>query len=178
MPSARFPMLFESQPAGFHRKLKAQLPSAVFIPLGLQLPPHLLLFLHFSSFTILCLLLVFHVIKSSTIETHRNSWGITMRSVTRITLFLTLLTVVGGAHLMFGQGTDLGTIQGSVKDTSGAVIANAKVTVTYLDTNALRQATGNVAARFEVIGVKSGRYKVTDTAPGMSTDKMKDIVVN
>jgi len=101
-----------------------------------------------------------------------------MRSVTRITLFLTLLTVLGGAHLMFGQGTDLGTIQGSVKDTSGALIANAKVTVTDLDTNALRQATGNGAGDFEVFGLKSGHYKVSVTAPGMSTEEMKDVVVN
>jgi fructoselysine-6-P-deglycase FrlB-like protein len=35
----------------------------------------LLLFLHFSSFTVLCLLLVFNVIESSAIETHRNLGG-------------------------------------------------------------------------------------------------------
>src|SRR5215469_7925350 len=35
----------------------------------------LLLFLHFSSFAILCLLLAFSVIESSTIETHRDFSG-------------------------------------------------------------------------------------------------------
>ena len=42
---------------------------------------------------------------------------------------------------MFAQGTDLGTIQGTVKDASGAVIANAKVTVIDLDTNTSRETT-------------------------------------
>jgi len=101
-----------------------------------------------------------------------------MRSVTRFTLFLTLLTALGTAHSMFAQGTDLGTIRGTVKDASGAVIANAKVTVTDLDTNAARQTNANAAGDFEVFGLKSGRYKVSVSATGMNTQEINEVVVN
>ncbi len=101
-----------------------------------------------------------------------------MRSVTRFTLFLTLLTALGTAHSMFAQGTDLGTIRGTVKDASGAVIANAKVTVTDLDTNAARQTNANAAGDFEVFALKSGRYKVSVSATGMNTQEINEVVVN
>jgi len=93
-----------------------------------------------------------------------------MKSVKCFTLFLTLLTVLGAAHLVFAQGTDLGTIRGTVKDSTGAVIANAKVTATDLDTNTSRQSNTNGAGDFEIFGLKSGRYKVSVVAGGMSTD--------
>src|ERR1035438_875216 len=101
-----------------------------------------------------------------------------MRSVTRFTLLVTLLTVLGIAHSMFGQGTDLGTIQGTVKDPSGAVIANATVTVIDVATNAPRQTNANGAGDFEVFGLRSGRYKVSVTASGMNTEVINDVVVN
>src|ERR1035438_2486958 len=93
-----------------------------------------------------------------------------MKSVKCFTLFLTLLTVLGAAHLVFAQGTDLGTIRGTVKDSTGAVIANAKVTATDLDTNTSRQSNTNGAGDFEIFGLKSGRYKVSVVAGGMSTE--------
>ncbi len=101
-----------------------------------------------------------------------------MKSVKCFTLFLTLLTALGAAHLVFAQGTDLGTIRGTVKDATGAVIANAKVTVTDLDTNTSRQTNTNGAGDFEVFGLKSGRYKVSVTAGGMTTEEINDVVVN
>jgi len=101
-----------------------------------------------------------------------------MKSVKSFTLFLTLLTVLGAAHWVFAQGTDLGTIRGTVKDSTGAVIANAKVTATDLDTNTSRQSNTNGAGDFEIFGLKSGRYKVSVAAGGMSTEEINDVVVN
>jgi hypothetical protein len=101
-----------------------------------------------------------------------------MKPVKRFTLCLTLLTALGAAHLMFGQGTDLGTIRGTVKDASGAVIANAKVTITDLDTNTSRQTNANGAGDFEVFGLNSGRYKVSVSATGMNTQEINEVVVN
>ena len=43
-----------------------------------------------------------------------------------------------GAGVVFGQGTDLGTIRGVVTDSSGAVIPGATVTVTDALTNTAR----------------------------------------
>lgn len=101
-----------------------------------------------------------------------------MRSVTRFALFLLVFSALGGVHFLFAQGTDLGTIRGNVKDASGAVIADAKLTVTDLDTNTSRETKSNGAGDFEVFGLKSGRYKVSATAAGMSTEQMNDVLVN
>jgi Carboxypeptidase regulatory-like domain/TonB dependent receptor len=101
-----------------------------------------------------------------------------MRSVTRFAFFLVVLSALGSVHFLFAQGTDLGTIRGTVKDASGAVIANAKVIVTDLDTNTSRETSANGAGDFEVFGLKSGRYKVSATATGMSTEQINDVVVN
>ena len=40
------------------------------------------------------------------------------------------------------------------------------------------RANANAAGDFEVFGLKSGRYKVSVTAPGMNTEEMNDVVVN
>jgi hypothetical protein len=79
---------------------------------------------------------------------------------------------------LFGQGTDLGTIRGTVKDPSGAVIAHAKVTIIDLETNSARETAANAEGDFEMFGLKSGRYKVSVTAPGMSTEEINDVEVN
>jgi Carboxypeptidase regulatory-like domain/TonB dependent receptor len=101
-----------------------------------------------------------------------------MRSVTRVAFFLLVLSALGSVNFLLGQGTDLGTIRGTVKDVSGAVIANAKVTITDLDTNTARRTTANGAGDFEVFGLRSGRYKVSVTASGMSTQEINDVIVN
>ena len=101
-----------------------------------------------------------------------------MRSVTRITLFLTLLTVIGGVHFMFGQGTDLGTIVGLVTDTSGAVVPNAKVVVLDLGTNTPRDTKTNAQGEYRVFGLKSGAYQVLVSAPGMGTTRINGVQVN
>ena len=101
-----------------------------------------------------------------------------MRFVTRFVLCLVVLSTVGSAHLLFAQGTDLGTIRGTVKDATGAVIANAKVIVTDLDTSTSRETETNGSGDFEMFGLKSGRYKVSVTAKGMNTGEVNDVVVN
>src|SRR3954453_7022219 len=52
-----------------------------------------------------------------------------MKSVARFLLVFVVLSVIGSAHFLFGQGTDLGTIRGQVTDSSGAVVPNAKVVI-------------------------------------------------
>jgi hypothetical protein len=101
-----------------------------------------------------------------------------MRFVPRFALFLLVFSALGSVHFLFAQGTDLGTIRGTVKDASGAVIADAKVTVTDLDTNTSRETKSNGAGDFEVFGLNSGRYKVSATAAGMSTEQINDVLVN
>ena len=101
-----------------------------------------------------------------------------MRFETRLFLYLVVLSTLCSAHFLFAQGTDLGTIRGTVKDTSGAVITKAKVTITDLETNTARQTNANGDGDFQVFGLKSGRYKISVTSDGMSTEELNDVEVN
>jgi len=78
---------------------------------------------------------------------------------------------------LFGQGTDLGTIRGTVTDSSGAVIPGATVTVIDALTNAARETRTNSQGNYEMFGLKPGTYSVTITAPAMGKKEITDIVV-
>ncbi len=93
-------------------------------------------------------------------------------------LIVALLVACMGAGQVFGQGTDLGTIRGVVTDTAGAVIPNASVTITDTGTNAVRETKTNGQGYYEMFGLKSGKYLLTITAPGMSTTEIKDVFLN
>jgi len=77
-----------------------------------------------------------------------------------------------------GQGTDLGTIRGTVTDSTGAVIPNATVTVTDALTNSARETKTNSQGNYEMFGLKPGTYRVLITAVGMSKKEITDIVLN
>src|SRR3989442_6937041 len=79
---------------------------------------------------------------------------------------------------VFGQGTDLGTIRGTVTDSTGAVIPGATVTVTDALTNTARETKTNSQGNYEMFGLKPGTYKVTITAAGMSKKEITGIVLN
>jgi hypothetical protein len=78
----------------------------------------------------------------------------------------------------FGQGTDLGTIRGTVKDSSGAVVVNASVTILDAQTGATRQTKTNSSGDYQMFGLPSGRYSVKIAASGMSTQDITGIVLN
>ena len=61
---------------------------------------------------------------------------------------------------VYGQGTDLGTIRGTVTDSSGAAIPNAAVTVTDALTNTARQTQTNSQGHYEMFGLRPGTYRV------------------
>ena len=79
---------------------------------------------------------------------------------------------------VFGQGTDLGTIRGTVTDSTGAVIPSATVTVTDALTNSARETKTNSQGNYEMFGLKPGTYRVVITAVGMSKKEITDIVLN
>ena len=97
------------------------------------------------------------------------------RSVIIFTVAFALLCVV---PFTFGQGTDLGTIRGTVTDSSGALVPNASVTVLDVGTGATREAKTNSHGEYQIFGLPSGTYKVTITNAGMATAEIKDLVLN
>jgi len=76
------------------------------------------------------------------------------------------LWLLCGTGLALAQGTNLGTIRGTVTDPNGSVIVNAKVQVTDLETNLSRDFTTDKEGNYEAVGLKSGNYRVSVSATG------------
>jgi outer membrane receptor protein involved in Fe transport len=79
-------------------------------------------------------------------------------------LGLTLL-LLSFAVTAFGQ-TETGQITGTVKDKSGAVVPNAKVTLVAVETNTTRTAITTAAGLYTFPSLKPATYKVTVEATG------------
>jgi hypothetical protein len=84
-----------------------------------------------------------------------RSWGLMVLTV--------LLTVVFGT-LAFAQ-SDLGSIQGFVRDPSGAIVPNAKVTVRN-ETGLERSTTTNASGYYTITNIPPGYYAFTAESPG------------
>ncbi len=61
-----------------------------------------------------------------------------------------------------------GQLGGTIVDPSGAVVANAQVTVTHFDTGAVRSVVTDSYGRWIVSNLPSGRVKIAATATGFS----------
>lgn len=77
------------------------------------------------------------------------------------------LALLASARL-WGQGSDLGTIRGSVTDLSGARVPKVAVTITDIGTQEVRNLTTDEFGEYEVVGLKSGAYRVTFAAAGFN----------
>src|SRR3954462_15962088 len=95
-----------------------------------------------------------------------------------LVVLLALAIGVGCTQSLMAQGTDLGTIRGTVTAPSGAVIANASVTITDLATNTARRAVTNPNGEYQMFGLHPGTYKVTIYAPGMTSHDITGIVLS
>jgi len=93
-----------------------------------------------------------------------------LRIVTRV-----LALVCLSAPLVFAQ-TNRGGISGTVFDSSGAVVPNAAVKVTNIDTNQAITLTASADGRFSATLLEPVNYRITVEAPGFKTaviDKVK-----
>ncbi len=59
-----------------------------------------------------------------------------------------------------------GTISGTVRDSTDAVVANAHVKATNVETNFSPETTTNTAGEYRLLALPAGSYKITVTAPG------------
>jgi hypothetical protein len=91
----------------------------------------------------------------------------------RINLALVLLLVVcvSSALPVWGQSTDTGTVVGLVRDSTGAVVVGAKVTLTDAATSISQTAVTNDTGRYTFVNVKPGMYNMSVTKVGFSTTK-------
>src|SRR6266481_2061823 len=82
------------------------------------------------------------------------------------------LAVLLAAVMAFGQ-SDAGSISGFVKDPSGSVVPNAKVTARN-ETGLERQATTNDAGYYIVTNVRPGMYTITVEVAGFKKFETRD----
>jgi hypothetical protein len=71
---------------------------------------------------------------------------------------------------VFGQA-ELGTIAGVVKDSTGAVVADAKIVATETSTNATRTAASNNLGEYHIQNLPPGTYAVVVSKSGFQTYK-------
>src|SRR6266511_4314688 len=76
----------------------------------------------------------------------------------------------------YSQGTNLGTIRGTVTDPNGAVIPHASVQITDQATGISRDLITDNEGNYEANALKPGNYKVTVTASGFKTTVMDAVV--
>src|SRR5665213_4484200 len=88
----------------------------------------------------------------------------------RLALALFLLLLFVSANAQF----DSGSVLGYVKDTSGAAVPNAKVTMTNVATNTSQAATTDNDGRYEFNSVPIGNYRVETEAAGFDRARTPD----
>src|SRR4051812_15172173 len=105
--------------------------------------------------------------------------GVSMKLRYFFAILMALATlVVCSSVFVYGQGTDLGTIRGTVTDSTGAVVVNASVTILDASTGATRHTTTNSRGEYQMFGLPSGNYKVSVTVAGMGTSEITGITLN
>lgn len=88
---------------------------------------------------------------------------------------LLALGLLFGTGLALAQGTNLGTIRGTVSDSNGAVVAGAKVKATDLATDLAREVVTDREGNYEVTGLNSGVYKVSVALQGFKSATVNQV---
>lgn len=93
-----------------------------------------------------------------------------------IRIFTIVLTLLLAATLLPAQ-TSRGTVSGIITDPTGAVVPNAKVTLTQKETNVTREAVTNSAGIYRFDAVNLGTYQLKVMAQGFSNAMIDGIEV-
>jgi hypothetical protein len=99
-----------------------------------------------------------------------------LRSRTLLSAAFLAIAAASSTQLLHAQTT--ASISGTVLDSTGAVVPNAKVMLTKTDTNEVRTLQSNGAGYFTFAGIVPGSYKVDVTAKGFRTLEQPGIDVN
>src|SRR5437867_6604959 len=85
-----------------------------------------------------------------------------------VCLLLGLLAVCAFIPVLDAQGVGA-AIQGTVRDSTGAVIPGATITTIRTETNLQRTARSNEAGLFSIPDLPPGKYRVQVSCPGFQT---------
>lgn len=98
-----------------------------------------------------------------------------MRTFAKWVGFLGLFVLWGGS--LSGQVTS-GTISGTVKDSSGAVLPGAAIKIDNTDTGAGRTLTTDSRGYYSAPNLTLGQYEITTTLSGFQTEVKRGITLN
>ena len=98
------------------------------------------------------------------------------RRIVFLTVFLFLLFVCSGRS--YAQFAQRGGVEGTVFDSSGAVVPGAQVRLLDLAQNQSRQITTDAAGHFEFDNLIAGQYQLTAAHEGFETEKSQSVAVN
>jgi hypothetical protein len=93
--------------------------------------------------------------------------------VLRGVLFLIIAATL--AAVCFAQSTSTARIDGSVQDATGAIVPNAKITITNVNTRQTTETTSNAAGAFGIAALQPGKYTMTVEAAGFRKTVVNDI---
>ncbi len=96
------------------------------------------------------------------------------RALIALTLLVTILAVLSSS--MMAQ-TFYGSINGNVTDSNGAVVPNAKVTLTSLGTSERRTAEADSDGNYQFVNLVPGRYRVEIEKGGFKRYTRSEVVV-
>jgi hypothetical protein len=107
--------------------------------------------------------------------------GSTQLRQTKRRIIWTFLFVLGFCCVFTGMAlaqVDQGAINGVVKDSSGAVIPGALVTLTNTDMNFVLQGKTDARGEYTFSPIKIGHYTVSASAPKFETTTQENVTVN
>jgi len=82
------------------------------------------------------------------------------------------------AGFPFRASAQNATIVGTVTDPSGSVVANAKITITNLETNLTHSFTTNETGQYVAVDLPVGHYNIKAEASGFKVAEQKGLVLN
>ena len=89
--------------------------------------------------------------------------------------FLALMMIAGSA---IAQNAGTGAIEGTILDATDAVVPNATVTATNVDTGVVATRPSTSAGFYSIGSLLPGNYTVTVTAKGFQTFKQENLVID
>jgi outer membrane receptor protein involved in Fe transport len=107
-----------------------------------------------------------------------NSLGVPMFKKFRLLCLASLVTVLSPyCATVFAQSAS-GTLEGTISDPSGAVIAGARIHIASATTGVARDITSNNGGLYSAPDLTAGRYDVTVSANGFATKAEKGVILS
>src|SRR3984957_8667961 len=94
-----------------------------------------------------------------------------------IWVLLFVVTLLSFQSLM-AQTASTGALTGTIKDPSGAVVPNATVTLTSLDTAQARTSTTSAEGTFQFSQLQPGNYRMRIEAAGFKPLEISSVTVS